>query len=145
MLVEQDYCTKLKIIILICQSSNQAINQSTSAKLYDLLKLVFMMLVEEAHPNTLPGIVIHGSLSSRYAPRFLTVVAGCSVQSFSWRELLYRWTSRTVKHHHIQIHIVLLIVLTSNVPARGAGTSTPKVMTTGKTTATPKITFFANC
>ena len=34
---------------------------------------------------------------------------------------------------------------TSNVPAQGAGTSTPKVMTTGKTTATPKITFFANC
>jgi len=25
------------------------------------------------------------------------------------------------------------------------GESTPKVVTTGKTTATPKITFFANC
>jgi len=54
------------------------------------------------------------------------------------------------------------IITTSNVPARGAGTlftgaqrpalvsatpgeSTPKVMTTGKTTATPEITFFANC
>ena len=38
-----------------------------------------------------------------------------------------------------------LLKYTSNVPARGAGTSTPKVMTRGKTTATPKITFFANC
>jgi len=62
----------------------------------------------------------------------------------------------------LQVHKYSPIFRTSNVPARGVGTlftgaqrpalvsatpgeSTPKVMTTGKTTATPKITFFANC